>query len=209
MGQTINAEFLISSPDFSKCPKPDLPEYAFIGRSNVGKSSLINMITGRKMLAKTSSTPGKTKLINHFLINGNWYLVDLPGYGYARAAKTMRGQWEKTIEQYLLKRPNLMSTFILIDSRLPLQEIDRKIINWFGKNSLHFILVLTKTDKLTVNMLNSNFEALKKEILKDWEEIPPVIISSSKTEKGREEILAFIENTNHQFECVGSNMTVI
>jgi GTP-binding protein len=130
-------------------------------------------------------------------------LVDLPGYGYARAARTMRGQWEKTIEQYLLKRSNLMSTFILIDSRLPLQEIDRKIINWFGKNSLHFILVLTKTDKLTVNTLNANFEAIKKEILKDWEVLPPVIFTSAKTEKGRGEILAFIENANHQFEDAG------
>jgi len=200
LGTSIDARFIVSSPEFSKCPDPVLPEYAFIGRSNVGKSSLINMITNQKMLAKTSSTPGKTQLINHFLINDEWYLVDLPGYGYARAAKTKRHQWEKVIEQYLLKRPNLMSTFLLIDSRLTLQENDRKVINWFGKNQLHFILVLTKTDKLTTNQLASNFEALKKELLSDWEELPPIILSSAAKGLGREEVLAFIGITNRMFK---------
>jgi GTP-binding protein len=200
LGNPVIAKFLISSPDFSKCPKPLLPEYAFIGRSNVGKSSLINMITGQKMLAKTSSTPGKTQLINHFIINEDWYLVDLPGYGYARAAKTKRMQWEKVIEQYLLKRSNLMSTFLLIDSRLILQDSDRKVINWFGEKQLHFTLVLTKTDKLTTNQLNSNFEAIKKEISADWEELPPFILSSAIKGLGKEEILSFIAKTNLLFQ---------
>ena len=177
-----------------------MPEYAFIGRSNVGKSSLINMLTGQKMLAKTSSTPGKTQLINHFLINEDWYLVDLPGYGYARTSKSNRQKWEKVIEQYLLKRPNLMSTFILVDSRLSLQENDRKVINWFGEKGLHFILVLTKIDKLTVNQLASNLAELKSELLKEWEDFPPYILSSAQTRKGREEILKFISETNGLFQ---------
>jgi len=200
LANPISAVFIKSSPGFSKCPEPDLPEYAFIGRSNVGKSSLINMLTGKKMLAKISSTPGKTQLINHFLINDVWYLVDLPGYGYARAAKTKRQQWEKVIEQYLLKRTNLMSTFLLIDSRLSLQENDRKVINWFGKKQLHFTLVLTKTDKLTTNQLASNFEALKKELKNDWEELPVFILSSAAKGNGKEEILSFIEKTNRLFQ---------
>lgn len=200
MGNPIIAQFITSSPDFSQCPKPAMPEYAFIGRSNVGKSSLINMITGQKMLAKTSSTPGKTQLINHFLINEEWYLVDLPGYGYARAAKTKRKQWEQVIEQYLLKRSNLMSTFLLVDSRLSLQDSDRKVINWFGEKQLHFTLVLTKTDKLTTNQLASNFQAFKKELLSDWEELPPFILSSAPKGLGKEEILAFIEKTNLLFK---------
>ena len=200
MGNPVIARFITSSPDFSKCPKPLLPEYAFIGRSNVGKSSLINMITGQKMLAKTSSTPGKTQLINHFLIDEDWYLVDLPGYGYAKAAKSKRRQWELVIEQYLLKRSNLMSTFLLIDSRLSLQDSDRKVINWFGVKQLHFTLVLTKTDKLTTNQLASNFEAIKKEILSDWEELPPFILSSAVKGLGKEEILSFIGKTNKLFQ---------
>jgi GTP-binding protein len=199
--EPIQATFITSSPDFSLCPKPVLPEYAFIGRSNVGKSSLINMLTGQKMLAKTSSTPGKTQLINHFLINENWYLVDLPGYGYARTAKTNRHKWEKVIEQYLLRRSNLMSTFILIDSRLPLQENDRKVINWFGKKGLHFVLILTKTDKLTHNQLASNVEAIKRELLTEWEVCPPYILTSSQTNLGKNEVLKFIEETNRMFKA--------
>lgn len=199
MAISLKAEFITSSPDYTQCPKPLLPEYAFIGRSNVGKSSLINMLTDQKMLAKTSSTPGKTQLINHFLINGEWYLVDLPGYGYARAARAKRKQWEQVIEQYLMKRPNLMSTFLLVDSRLSIQDSDRKVINWFGENQLHFSLVLTKTDKLTTNQLASNFAAYKKELLNDWEELPPLIISSARSYTGKEEILSFIEKTNKQF----------
>ena len=200
MANPIIAQFITSSPDYSLCPKPVMPEYAFIGRSNVGKSSLINMITGQKMLAKTSSTPGKTQLINHFLINEEWYLVDLPGYGYARAAKTKRMQWEQVIEQYLLRRSNLMSTFLLIDSRLSLQDNDRKVINWFGEKQLHFTLVLTKTDKLTTNQLASNFESLKKELLSEWEELPPFILSSAIKGSGKEEILSFIGKTNRLFQ---------
>ena len=158
------------------------------------------MLTGRKMLAKTSSTPGKTQLINHFLINGEWYLVDLPGYGYARTAKIKRKQWEQVIEQYLIKRSNLMSTFLLIDSRLPVQESDRKVINWFGDKGLHFTLVFTKTDKLSANQLASNFEAYKKELRNDWEELPPFILSSALTALGKGEILSFIEKTNKLFQ---------
>lgn len=152
------------------------------------------------MLAKTSSTPGKTQLINHFLINEEWYLVDLPGYGYARAAKSKRMQWEKVIEQYLLKRSNLMSTFLLIDSRLDLQDSDRKVINWFGEKQLHFTLVLTKTDKLTTNQLASNFAAIKKEISSDWDVLPPFILSSAVKGLGKEDILSFIERTNMLFQ---------
>jgi GTP-binding protein len=200
VGVSLTAEFIISSTDFRQCPEPLLPEYAFIGRSNVGKSSLINMLTGQKMLAKTSSTPGKTQLINHFLINGEWYLVDLPGYGYARAAKSKRKQWEQVIEQYLLKRSNLMSTFLLLDSRLPMQDSDRKVINWFGEKQLHFTLVFTKTDKLSTNQLASHFEAYKKELLNDWEELPPFILSSAQTSLGKVEILTFIEKTNKLFQ---------
>jgi GTP-binding protein len=200
LGKQILAEFIKSSPDFSRCPKPDRPEYAFIGRSNVGKSSLINMLTDLKSLAKISSTPGKTQLINHFLINEKWYLVDLPGYGYAKAAKTKRMQWEKVIEKYLLKRTNLMSTFILVDSRLSLQDSDRKVINWFGEKQLHFSIILTKTDKLTTNELASNFAAIKKEISQDWEELPPFILSSSKIGLGKDEILSFIEKANLLYE---------
>jgi len=158
------------------------------------------MLTGRKMLAKTSSTPGKTQLINHFLINGEWYLVDLPGYGYARTAKIKRKQWEQVIEQYLIKRSNLMSTFLLIDSRLPVQDSDRKVINWFGDKGLHFTLVFTKTDKLSANQLASNFEAYKKELRNDWEELPPFILSSALTALGKGEILSFIEKTNKLFQ---------
>jgi GTP-binding protein len=197
---SLKAEFIISSTDYTRCPKPLFPEYAFIGRSNVGKSSLINMLTDQKMLAKTSSTPGKTQLINHFLINGEWYLVDLPGYGYARAAKGKRKQWEQVIEQYLLKRPNLLSTFLLVDSRLSMQESDRKVINWFGENQLHFTVVLTKTDKLSTNQLASNYEAYKRELLKDWEQLPPFILTSARLNTGKGEILSFIEKTNKLFK---------
>jgi len=158
------------------------------------------MLTEQKMLAKTSSTPGKTQLINHFLINGEWYLVDLPGYGYARAAKARRKQWEQVIEQYLLKRSNLMSTFLLVDSRLAVPESDRKVINWFGEKQLHFTLVLTKTDKLSTNKLASNFESYKRELLTEWEELPPIILSSALSNTGKAEILSFIEKTNKMFK---------
>jgi GTP-binding protein len=196
---SLDARFIVSSPDHKKCPAPDFPEYAFIGRSNVGKSSLINMIAGHKMLAKISSTPGKTQLINHFLVNETWYLVDLPGYGFAKKAKSTRKKWETVIEQYLLKRTNLMSVFVLLDSRLPLQENDHEVINWFGENQIHFILVLTKIDKLSVNKLAGNFEAIKSELKQEWEELPPFILTSSVQGQGREEIISFIEKTNKLF----------
>jgi len=200
LGSSVSAQFITSSPDLSKCPQPDRPEYAFVGRSNVGKSSLVNMLTGQKMLAKTSSTPGKTQLINHFLINGEWYLVDLPGYGYARKARSLRSQWERVIEQYLQQRPNLMSTFILLDARLPLQLNDRKVINWFGSKQLHFNIVLTKTDKLTAGKLASGMDIIKNAILEDWDELPAFILSSAVKKTGKDEILAFIEKTNLLFD---------
>lgn len=195
----VTAKFITSSAELSQCPEPLLPEYAFIGRSNVGKSSLINMITGQKTLAKTSSTPGKTQLINHFLVDDQWYLVDLPGYGYARTGRKKRKKWEALIEQYLIKRKNLISTFILVDSRLPMQESDRQVINWFGENQLHFILVMTKADKLSSRQRALNLEDYQKEIMTDWEELPPMIVSSAKTGSGKKEIFTFIEETNKLF----------
>jgi GTP-binding protein len=196
---TLNASFIISSPDYKKCPAPDMPEYAFIGRSNVGKSSLINMITGQKTLAKTSATPGKTQLINHFLINETWYLVDLPGYGYARRARSTRKLWETVIIHYLLNRTNLVSTFLLLDSRLALQENDRNVINWFGENQLPFALVLTKSDKLSPNKLASNIQAVKDELAEEWDELPPFIVTSATNRIGREQILDYIAKYNKSF----------
>lgn len=197
---SISARFITSSPEYTKCPAPVMPEYAFIGRSNVGKSSLINMLTGVKMLAKTSSTPGKTQLINHFLINESWYIVDLPGYGYARTAKIKREQWPNVIEKYLLYRTSLMTTFLLIDSRLELQENDRKVINWFGENGLPFVIVLTKTDKLTPNQVNANQVRLSNKLKEEWEELPVFILTSSKNLEGRAEILQYIDQTNLLFQ---------
>jgi len=156
-----SAKFVKSSPDFRKCPEPNKPEYAFIGRSNVGKSSLINAITNHKKLAKTSGTPGKTQLINHFEINDWWYLVDLPGYGFAKISKTMRAKWEKMIMDYLYQRPNLMTTFILIDSRHEPQKLDKELIEWFGSNQLPFTLVFTKSDKLTKKRLGDSLQVYK------------------------------------------------
>lgn len=197
----LEATFITSSAALSQCPSPDIPEYAFIGRSNVGKSSLINMLTGMKTLAKTSSSPGKTRLINHFLIHNEWYLVDLPGYGYARVARQVRNLWEKLIADYLFKRPNLMTTFLLVDSRLPIQDIDRLVINWFGRNQLPFVLVLTKTDKLSVNELNRNKQTMIEKLMEEWEELPPIIISSAKNRSGRDQILDYIDNTNLLFSA--------
>jgi len=188
-----------SSTDFRQCPEPVYPEYAFIGRSNVGKSSLINMITGKKALAKISSTPGKTRLINHFLINDEWFLADLPGYGYARVGQRERKKWAKVIEDYLLGRTNLMSTFILVDARLPMQESDRNVIHWFGQQGIHFTLVFTKTDKLSAQQLAENVAKYQTELLKFWEELPPVILSSSRTGLGRDEIIRFIVGANRHF----------
>jgi GTP-binding protein len=194
-----SAQFIKSSKLVNDCPKPDLPEYAFIGRSNVGKSSLINMITGVKKLAKTSVTPGKTQLINHFTINEQWYLADLPGYGYAKISRETRDKWEKMIKNFLLKRENLLSTFILIDSRIEPQKSDMEFMEWMGSSETPFVIVFTKTDKLKRNELIRNIEDYKKELKENWEELPYIILSSATTKLGKEEILNFIEETNKLF----------
>lgn len=194
-----SAIFVKSSKSVNDCPKPNLPEYAFIGRSNVGKSSLINMLCGQKGLAKTSSTPGKTQLINHFLINENFYIADLPGYGFAKISKETRARWEKMILNFLLKRTNLLNIFILIDSRLEPQAIDLEFITWMGLKQLPFSIVFTKTDKLKPNEMIRNIENFKKALLESWEELPLLLITSAETKKGREDILAFIDETNALF----------
>ncbi|MEO0311205.1 MAG: putative GTP-binding protein EngB [Bacteroidota bacterium] len=186
------ASFVISSPEYTKCPKPDRAEYAFIGRSNVGKSSLINMLTGVKGLAKTSAMPGKTQLINHFLINNSWFLVDLPGYGFARISKAQREVFESMIKNYLLKRNNLINTFILIDSRHAPQAIDLAFIEWMGTVSLPFSIVFTKSDKLGKTKLQEHTTAYKNQLLETWEELPPIFITSSEKKLGRDEILKYI-----------------
>lgn len=193
------ASFVMSNSEVNKCPLPELPEYAFIGRSNVGKSSLINMITDTKKLAKTSGKPGKTQLINHFIINDSWYMVDLPGYGFAKTSKENRYKWTKFIEKYLKERSNLMNTFVLIDSRLPPQKIDLEFINWMGFNERPFALVFTKIDKLSSTELQKNLAKYKKELLKNWEELPPVFSSSSQSKFGREKILNYISDINNLF----------
>ncbi len=194
------AQFLVSNSDYLKCPQPDKPEYAFIGRSNVGKSSLINMLTGRKNLAKISGTPGKTQLINHFIINESWYLVDLPGYGFAKISKSVRFKWEKMIENYLIHRANLRSTFILIDSRLEPQKSDIEFISWFGMKELNFALLFTKSDKISRNQLLSNMEKYKQALLEQWEEPPISVITSAKTGKGKDQVLQFIQEMNSGIE---------
>lgn len=194
------AIFVISNQNIYKCPKPDLPEYAFIGRSNVGKSSLINMLTTNNNLAKTSSTPGKTKLINHFLINNSWYIVDLPGYGYARSSKKDRSNWQRMIEDYIETRENLMTTFVLVDSRIEPQKKDIAFIEWMGNMQLPFVIIFTKSDKISPNELAHNVSVYKKELLKQWDELPEMIFSSSKSMQGKEEMLSYIEKTNLLFE---------
>ena len=196
------AKFIISNTDIKLCPTDGMPEYAFIGRSNVGKSSLINMITEKKDLAKTSGRPGKTQLINHFLINKEWYLVDLPGYGYAKASKSSRNQWEKFISEYLMKRETLINIFVLIDSRLEVQKIDLEFMSWCAEKQLPFSMVFTKIDKLSSSALQKNLAAYKKEMLKYWEELPPVFTTSAESKFGREKLLNYIEfiNTELNFE---------
>ena len=193
------AEFVTSSVKLDQCPKPDKPEYAFIGRSNVGKSSLINMLTGRKKLAKVSGSPGKTITINHFLVDSNWYLVDLPGYGFAKRSKSERAKWEKMIKNYILKRENLMTLFILADLRLEPQAIDLEFIGRLGESQIPFVIVFTKADKLGATQVDKNLALYKKTLLKEWEELPAMIITSSKISSGREEILNYIEDTNKFF----------
>lgn len=189
-----SATFVVSNVDHTLCPDDGKPEFAFIGRSNVGKSSLINMLTGQKKLAKTSGTPGKTQLINHFEINKEWYLVDLPGYGYAKASKQNRMKWEKFISEYLLQRKTLVNTFVLLDCRLEPQKIDLEFMNWCGEKGIPFSMVFTKIDKLSSSALQKNLAAYRKEMLKFWDEIPPVFTSSSESKFGQEKIMNYIES---------------
>lgn len=191
-----SAEFVISNSQVSKCPTTGLPEYAFIGRSNVGKSSLINMLTGKKGLAMTSQKPGKTQLINHFIINGAWYLVDLPGYGYARLSKDGREKLKTMIEDYTLERKELVCLFVLVDSRHEPQKIDLEFIQWLGEEGVPFALVFTKADKLTKGRLVANLEAYKARLLEEWEELPPIFVTSSEQQLGRDELLSYIEGIN-------------
>ncbi len=190
------ANFVISSPDVMQCPQHTLPEYAFIGRSNVGKSSLINMVCQKPGLAKTSAKPGKTLLINHFIIDNAWHLVDLPGYGFARTGKTQREQLRKMIERYCLLRQQLVSLFVLIDSRHEPQAIDLEFIQWLGEQSIPFAIVFTKTDKLGKQRLQENLTNYKNKLLETWENLPPIFLTSSENQLGREELLAYIEEIN-------------
>ena len=194
--EITSAEFVISNTDVKKCPAGIFPEYAFIGRSNVGKSSLINMLTSRKGLAMTSSTPGKTMLINHFLINKNWYLVDLPGYGYARRGQKGKDQIRTIIEDYILEREQMTNLFVLIDSRLEPQKIDLEFMEWLGENGIPFSIIFTKADKLKGGRLKMNINAYLRELGKQWEELPPHFVSSSEDRTGRIDILNYIENIN-------------
>tara|TARA_Y100000385_G_C13099202_1_gene643367 strand:+ start:1541 stop:2137 length:597 start_codon:yes stop_codon:yes gene_type:complete len=191
-----SAEFVISNSEIEKCPKELLPEYAFIGRSNVGKSSLINMLTGRKSLAKTSGRPGKTQLINHFKINNNWFLVDLPGYGYAKVSKKDRSIFAKFIYDYLENRKNLICTFVLVDSRHKPQNNDMLFMEWLGKKQIPFVIIFTKIDKISSSQLNKNLSKYKTDMLKSWEVIPPTFCSSAESSLGKIEILSFIGQTN-------------
>lgn len=191
-----SAEFIISNTDYLKCPQDGKPEYTFIGRSNVGKSSLINMLTNRKGLAMTSSTPGKTLLINHFLINNAWYLVDLPGYGYARRGKEGREKLRLLIEDYILGREEMTNLFVLIDSRHEPQQIDLEFMEWLGENGIPFAIVFTKADKLGSGRLNLNIINYKEKLLENWEELPPIFVTSAEKGEGREELLDYIDKIN-------------
>lgn len=191
-----SAKFVISNSDVRKCPQDCKPEYAFIGRSNVGKSSLINMLTRRKGLAMTSSTPGKTLLINHFVINEEWYLVDLPGYGYAKRSKSQSAQLQEIISGYILGREQMTLLFVLVDSRHEPQKIDVDFMQWLGENGVPFAIVFTKADKLGRSALASNIAAYKTRLLEDWEELPPIFITSSDSGQGRDELLQYISDVN-------------
>ena len=190
------SSFETSSAKVGQCPETDLPEYAFIGRSNVGKSSLTNMLTDRRSLAKTSRAPGKTRLINHFLINQNWYLVDLPGFGYAKVSKKDRQSFMKLIYDYFEQRTNLVNAFVLIDSRHPPQKPDLEFMEWLGTREIPFAIIFTKIDKLSSSELGKNVSSYKKKMLEQWEEIPPVFSTSSTSRQGREEVLNYIEHCN-------------
>ena len=191
-----NAYFLMSNTYLNRLPKENIPEYAFIGRSNVGKSSLINMLVQRKGLAKTSSVPGKTVAINHFVVNDAWYLVDLPGYGYAQHSKKTREQWRVMINNYITQRRNLVCTFVLVDSRLEPQNNDLGFMEWLGDSQVPFCIVFTKADKVSKAELGRNVEALKTRLLEEWEELPPIFITSAENRMGRDEILDYIEAQN-------------
>ena len=194
--EITSAEFVVSNSRADMCPATHLPEYAFIGRSNVGKSSLINMLTGRKGLAMTSATPGKTMLINHFLINKSWYIVDLPGYGYAKRGQKGQEQIKRIIESYILQREQMTCLFVLIDSRLAPQAIDLEFTEWLGENGIPFSIIFTKADKLKGGRLKMNINAYLRELSKQWEELPPHFVSSSEDRTGRVDILNYIENIN-------------
>jgi len=191
--QIKTAEYLMSNDDYRKCVKPDKPEFAFIGRSNVGKSSLINMLTSNSKLAKTSASPGKTQKINHFVINNQWYLVDLPGYGYAKVSKNQRAVFRKMIDDYILNRQNLVNLFVLIDCRHEPQEIDVEFINWLGESRVPFTIIFTKADKIGPNVLKAKVEAYKEHLLQMWETLPDMLVSSAVSKMGQEEILNYIE----------------
>ncbi len=191
-----SAEFVISNTDVKKCPAGNFPEYAFIGRSNVGKSSLINMLTGKKGLAMTSQKPGKTLLINHFIINNNWFLVDLPGYGFAQRGKEGRQNIQRIIEDYILEREQLTNLFVLIDCRHEAQKIDLEFMEWLGENGVPFSIIFTKMDKISKGRLQENLKAYQEKLLETWEELPPILLSSSEKKDGREEILDYIDTIN-------------
>lgn len=195
-----DAQFVISNTDYTKCPQDGKPEYAFIGRSNVGKSSLINMLTNRKGLAMTSSKPGKTQLINHFIINDEWYLVDLPGYGYAQRGKDGREQIKEIIESYILNRDELTNLFVLLDIRHEAQKIDLEFMEWLGENDIPFAIIFTKTDKLSKSRVKENTDAYKDKLLETWEELPPLFLTSSEHHIGGSEVLDYIESINFELK---------
>lgn len=199
------AEFVMSNSDVAKCPKDVRPEYAFIGRSNVGKSSLINMLTNHKNLAKTSGRPGKTQLINHFLINKNWFLVDLPGYGYAKVSKTAKKKFQKFITDYFEKRQQLVHAFVLVDIRHEPQKIDLEFMEYMGQKEIPFSIIFTKADKLKPKAIERNVEAYTEELLKTWQETPIYFITSSTSSVGRDEVLQFIDDTNQEINVLREN----
>ena len=200
-----SADFVVSNSDVAKCPKQPLPEYAFIGRSNVGKSSLINMLTNRKSLAKISGRPGKTQLINHFIINTNWFLVDLPGYGYARVSKTSKKKFQKFITNYFEQKTQLVSAFVLVDIRHKPQPIDLEFMQYLGESGIPFGIIFTKVDKLKPKAMDRHVQEYCEELLKTWEELPPYFITSSSKKIGQEEVLSFIEETNNEIEALRNN----